>query len=829
MMWGDRHLELDLEGSSETVDVVLLPSPAGLPDALTYLLPRSLQRVAAVGMPVLVPLGGREQLGYILAVGPRPPEGEAGRLKPIRSIPRPEAAFDGELLALLRWVAAEYRCPLGEALPLAVPERHSLELQAVLRLGNWDGSVPERTGLLSRQTLEALFAALTERDGAAPRAEIEAAVNRPNFGPVLRRARAEKWVTQEYELLAPRVRQRTLKGVRAVDGGDEPDDRGLGSQQTRLLEALQEGPVRLQRDIQREMGISPDTVQRLQRRGLVEALPVAVRRAPRGYDDGPAAEAPDLNPFQATAAGSIRAAMRRGEGETLLLFGVTGSGKTEVYLHAIQEAREAGRTALLLVPEISLTAQVATAVRGRLGERVAILHSALSDGERFDEWERVRKGEADVVVGPRSALFAPLKAPALVILDEEHDGSYKQDRAPRYHARDTALERARLAGGAVVLGSATPGLESFHAAQAGRYSLLELPERVRQRPLPTVEVVDFRKELKRGSGAVLGARLEEAVRRRLAAGEQVILFLNRRGYSPFLLCRDCGDVPHCPNCDVSLTLHDQDRRELLCHHCAYTLRAPDLCRQCLGHRLRPFGLGTQRVAEGVRELFPTARVARLDRDAVATKDAHTRIIQAVREREVDILIGTQMVTKGFDFPGVTLVGVVAADVALNTPDFRAGERAFQLLTQVSGRPGRGDQPGEVIVQTFKPEHPSIAAAARHDYRGFYQTEIAHREELGYPPFGSLVRFLAQDPSAEAAAARAEAAAAILEPVAARAGGQVKGPVACPLSRLKDRFRWHLLLRAPTREVNRHILDETWPVIRERVGGISVDVEPVDLL
>lgn len=839
--------------------VVLLPSPAGLPESLTYALPPELGPSVQVGAPVLVPLGGREQLGYVLDVG-KVAKGhpEAGRLRPILAVPRPDAAFDAHTVALLRWVAREYRCSLADALPLAVPERHGAELQSVYTLCSWDGTVPPRVGLLTRQTLEAVHRALTASGGMLPRAALEAAVRAPNLPHALRRARAEGWIHEERVLLPPRVQARVLKGIQLTPeaharlGGECGPDAGtgtplttpdgtplpavpgkrprrLGPRQTQVLEYLagQEGPV-LQRDLCAALEVGGEVINGLIRQGLLESSGIAVRRAPGGFD-GARDQAPDLSPFQGAAADAIYRGMERGAGETELLFGVTGSGKTEVYLHAIERARSAGRTAALLVPEISLTAQVAAAVRRRLGERVAILHSALSEGERFDEWERVRRGEADVVVGPRSALFAPLKDPALIILDEEHDGSYKQGSTPRYHAREAAQQLARISGGCVVLGSATPSVESFHAAQTGRYELLELPERVRQRPLPTVELVDLRQEAKLRPGHVFSGRLEESIRRRLADGEQVILFLNRRGYSAFLLCRDCGHVPRCPNCDVSLTLHRHKTGFLLCHHCDHTRRAPHACPRCLGPRLRQFGVGTQRVEDEVRNLFPAARVARLDRDTIGSKDAHTRIVNAVRDREVDVLVGTQMVTKGFDFPGVTLVGVVTADVALNMPDFRAAERAFQLLTQVSGRAGRGDRPGEVIVQTFNPEHASIQAASRHDYRSFFAEEIRHREELGYPPFGSLARFLVSHIEEGVAKSRIEAAAELVRAHADRLGVDVRGPAPCPLARLKDRYRFHLLLKARTRVEIQAVLDAAWPQIQRGIGGVVVDVEPVDLL
>jgi primosomal protein N' (replication factor Y) len=821
------QLDLNLGPGRPTAQVVLLPSPAGLPESLTYLVPGPLRKVVAVGVPVLVPLGGREQLGYVISVGDVADSAEARRLKPLLAVPRPESGFDLRMVELLRWLAREYRCSLADALPLAVPERHAMEVQSVITLAEWDGTVPPRLGLLTRQTLEALHRALLEAGGSAPREALEASVRAPNLSQALRRAKSEGWVREEQVLLPPRVGPKLAKAVRLA--AEPADGRRLGERQRQVLEHLsgREGDV-LQRELRQELEVDGSVVTRLLRRGIVERTEVPVRRVPGGLPNG-RDQAPELNPFQGAAADAIDAAMRRGEGETLLLFGVTGSGKTEVYLHAIQRAREAGRTAALLVPEISLTAQVAAVVRRRLGDRVAILHSALSDGERFDEWERLRKGEADVVVGPRSALFAPMKDPALIVLDEEHDGSYKQAGVPRYHARESAQQRARLSGGCVVLGSATPSVESFHAGLTGGYRLLELPERVRQRPLPAVEVVNLLEEAKARPGTVFGKRLEESIRRRLADGEQVILFLNRRGYSAFLLCRDCGHVPHCPRCDVSLTLHRRRLGFLLCHYCGHLRRAPNACPRCMGTRVLQFGLGTQRVEETVAELFPGARVARLDRDSTSGKDAHARIVNSVQTGEVDILIGTQMVTKGFDFPGVTLVGVVTADVALNMPDFRAAERAFQLLTQVSGRAGRGDRPGEVVVQTFNPEHPSIQAASRHDYRGFYAAEIRAREELGYPPFGSLARLLVTHLEEPVAQDRIETAAGLLRPIAEARGVELRGPAPCPLARLKDRYRHHLLLKAPSRQEVRAVLDRAWPEIQKRVGGVIVDVEPVDLL
>jgi primosomal protein N' (replication factor Y) len=501
-----------------------------------------------------------------------------------------------------------------------------------------------------------------------------------------------------------------------------------------------------------------------------------------------------------------------------------------VYLHCFEEALRSGRPAVYLVPEISLTAQVAAQFRARFGPRVAVLHSKLSEGERYDEWQRVRRAEADIIVGPRSALFAPCPPPAVIVLDEEHDPSYKQESAPRYWAPDAAARRAELSGSTRVLGSATPAVESFHAALTGRYRLLELPERILGRPMPVVTVVDLRAELRQRPGTVFGERLEAAIGERLARGEQVILFLNRRGFSAFILCRGCGYVAKCPNCNVSLVYHRQRAGRLVCHHCAYSRRAPEKCPRCAGTNIRHFGIGTERVESAVRSLFPEARVARLDRDTTTRKDSHTRIVKGFQDRQIDILVGTQMVAKGFDFPAVTLVGVITADTALHLPDFRAGERTFQLLSQVSGRAGRGEQAGEVVVQSFQPEHFSIEAAARHDYRAFFEREIKEREELGYPPFTSLARVVAADVIAEAAEGKIHAAFQWLADPARERGITLLGPSEAPLARINQKYRWHLLLKSPSAEALHELLAAEWSqVMAVSGGGLTIDVDPQSVL
>jgi len=518
--------------------------------------------------------------------------------------------------------------------------------------------------------------------------------------------------------------------------------------------------------------------------------------------------------------------LARGTPERYLIHGVTASGKTEVYLRAMEEVAEAGGGSIFLVPEISLTAQMLGAVKGRFGKAAAVLHSRLSEGERYDEWSRIRRGEVKVVVGARSAVFAPMPNLKLIVVDEEHDPSYKQESSPRYHTRDVAARRAADAGGTLVLGSATPSVESFYWAEKGHLKLLTMPRRIDDRPLPRVELVDLRQT----PMAIFSDRLKSAVEDRLSRGQQVILFLNRRGFSTFVLCRDCGYTERCPNCSVALTYHAATRR-LQCHHCDYRRRAPVRCPKCSGGRIRYYGLGTERVEEEVRQLFPSARPLRMDRDTTSRKNAHHTILQRFRGRDADILIGTQMVAKGLDFPGVTLVGVVTADTALNLPDFRAAERSFQLMAQVSGRAGRGDDPGEVIVQTFSPEHYSLQAASRHDYLRFYAQEIAFRKELWYPPYSRLANVMSVDAASDAAEARARAAAEALRSEVESAGlkVQVLGPAPAPIEKLKGRYRWHVLVKAADSRAMSPCLDVLERLPSEVRSGIVVDVDPVSVL
>lgn len=585
-----------------------------------------------------------------------------------------------------------------------------------------------------------------------------------------------------------------------------------------------------------ETGCTLDDLHALEAYGVIELAEQEVWRDPlRGrafVEESP----PNLTPDQERIWGEIvPCLMQEGKSCTFLIHGVTGSGKTEIYMRAAEAVLRQGRQAIVLVPEISLTPQILRRFASRFPDGLGIIHSGLSDGERYDTWRRVRAGQIRLIIGPRSALFAPLERVGLIVLDEEHDASYKQsDLMPSYHARDVALRAAQMHGATVLLGSATPDLVTFYRAQVGDLHLLELPQRVLGRhagadevqvteTLPSVRIVDMRQELRVGNRSIFSRALQEDLRRTLSVNEQAILFLNRRGASTFVMCRDCGMVVRCPRCDVPLTFHLHGGN-LNCHHCNHQQQVPQTCPACSSHRIKHFGVGTQRVEEAVYELLPDARVLRWDRDATKEKGSHEVLLDRFASHQADILIGTQMIAKGLDLPLVTLVGVITADTALNLPDFRAAERTFQLLVQVAGRAGRGSRGGNVIVQTYAPEHYAICAAARHDYGAFYARECAFRQRLGYPPFSRLARLVYSDTHAAHCRQEAFVLFEILRDATQK--HQIKdvhliGPAPCFLSRLRGRWRWQVILRA----------DDPHDLLKYVVlpPGWRLDIDPLDVL
>jgi primosomal protein N' (replication factor Y) len=556
-----------------------------------------------------------------------------------------------------------------------------------------------------------------------------------------------------------------------------------------------------------------------------------------------------LTPDQEKAIRALERAQTERHYRGFVLFGVTGSGKTEVYLRAISRSLSLGRQAIMLVPEIALTPQAIRQLKSHFGSDVAVLHSGVSRREGYEAWRRVCLGEAKVVLGARSAVFAPCLDPGVIILDEEHEFTYKECEDPRYHAREVAEMRAKLAGGVVVFGSATPSVETFYNALHGKYEMLYMPSRVDGLHTPSVSVVDMRRVFSGGSRKVLSPALQTKMKDAISRGEKIILFVNRRGYSPFVLCRECGYTERCPNCDVSLTFHLK-QKVMICHYCGYKKRPPQQCPSCGGTDIKLFGLGTQRVEETVKNMFEDAEVVRLDSDTTTKKGSHKAILDAFRNGPANVLVGTQMVAKGLDIPEVTLVGVISADTTLHLPDFRASERTFQMVTQVAGRTGRGHLGGEVIIQTFNPDHYSIEMASLQDYRSFYDKEILYRKELRYPPFSHIANiWVSSEDEEQAKQAAAEVAHALdatrttptgesvtsSSPESESHGGcRVMGPVPAPIYELRRRFRWLIMLEAPDWTILCKRIRSGIGQVSRNVGGasgvrISIDVDPVDML
>jgi primosomal protein N' (replication factor Y) len=631
-------------------------------------------------------------------------------------------------------------------------------------------------------------------------------------------------------------------GDQATQNGESLRHRGLTPRQAAALEILSAAPGGLPTSELRERGVTAAVLAGLAKRGLVVLRDERDERDP--FERAAMADVvPDANREltgeQQRAADELFALADAAEFRVALLHGVTGSGKTELYLRLADRVRRSGRRVLLMVPEIALTPSVAALVRGVFGDRVAIQHSALSIGERHDQWYRIRRGEVDVVVGTRSAVFAPLDRLGLILVDEEHDSSYKQEETPRYHGRDVAIMRGSREGALVVLGSATPSMESYQHAVSGKYARITLERRVLDRPLAAVRLVNMRTEYAdEGPEVVISRDLAAAIGERLARRDQALVLLNRRGYSTAVFCRQCGDTFECPNCSVSLTVHRArtvDGREgrigwrARCHYCNYSIAVPTACRKCAAPYLEHAGYGTERIEEHLRERFPEARIGRVDRDSVRRKGVLTQILSKFAAHELDVLVGTQMIAKGHDFPGVTLVGVISADVGLGLADFRASERTFQLLTQVAGRSGRGERAGEAIVQTLYPEHYSVHLACRQDYQAFFEREVVYRRGMRYPPFFSLINGVVRGRTFDEAMQQAREIVRRLEPATAAGGFSVLGPAPAPLGRLRGEHRVQFFLKGTRRADMRNALMHVVAALPEIRRRLTIDVDPLSVL
>jgi primosomal protein N' (replication factor Y) len=835
--------------------LVSVAVPVPLLDALTYALPDE-AAMPPVGARVLVPVGTRVLTGCVLgaAGGDAAPD----RVKPIIEVLDDRPFVPEDVVELAVWVAEYYACGVGEAVAAAMPPRAWIESErhaqitaagrvAVKRehglrrtvLEKLAGGAPVRVGSIGAQGVHGVLLTL-ERDGLLT-------LTRPLKGraAAFRTVRVVTLTAQGMDIAGeagasfprpassfPRSASPERHAPHEPDEPHEPhepDELRLGLRQRAALELLQRAPEGIDASQLRREGVGAHTLARLASLGLVSFSRRRIERDPFELAAPPVeARAPVvLTDEQSAALNRLVTLAGSRLFRPVVLHGVTGSGKTEIYLRLAERVHAQGRSVLLLVPEIALTPAITTTFRQTFGARVAIQHSGLSDGERHDQWQRIRRGDVDVVVGTRSAVFAPVRALGLIIVDEEHDGSYKQEESPRYNGRDVAVMRGRRAGSLVVLGSATPSLESHYNALNRRYELLTLRKRVLDRPLADVRVVDMREQYAaEGPDVILSAPLRDALEARRSAGEQAIVLLNRRGFATSVVCRQCGSTLECPNCSLSLTVHRAARRAR-CHYCNYARPVPAACPDCGGEYLEQVGFGTERVEAEVRALFPDARVARVDRDTVRRKGAIRTLLARFAGGAIDVLVGTQMIAKGHDFPRVTLVGVISADVGLGLADFRAAERTFQLLTQVAGRAGRGEVAGEAIVQTLFPSHYSIRHACRQDYSAFYDDEIRFRQSMRYPPAVALINAVVRSRTAGAAMQDAIEIVRVLRSGAAEF--RVLGPAPAPLSRLRGEYRVQFFLKGANRGPMRRALQAALAERSEIARRTTIDVDPVSVL
>ena len=811
---------------------VAIPVPLDM--VFTYRVPPG--SVPVPGSRVIVPFRRQRMVGVVTANHDRQPSVPT---KTALEILDDAPALPEELLQLGEWISEYYLAPIGEVFRSMLPLRAEFRRAVVYRINDEGQMALHLAGeagssARSRKAPEDQYAEYRVLDYLSLRDDVREGTLRSATRvsqALLEGMLRKNWITREdvsHATDALRTQRVAVLIEASRDDRRPSPSRGLNPNQHLILDALSSSGGRLEVDQLRSLPVPRTTLGTLVKRGLIELVDERIDFAkpsliPRGL---PAHV--DFNPAQRAALEKIHNAVESGGFSGILLHGVTGSGKTAVYLAAMKTVIDSGRSAILLVPEIGLTPAVAADVHEVFGDEVAILHSGLSDKERAEHWHRIRGGEARAVVGTRSAVFAPVSNLALIIVDEEQDSSYKQEETPRYHARDVAVMRAKLSNAVVVLGSATPSLESYFNAKKNRYALLEMPDRVEKRPLPEVEIVDMRQEFQEtGSEQVISRKLVEEIRLRLERKEQVMVLLNRRGYSPVVLCRACGKTLECRDCAIPLTHHKAHPR-MECHYCGFMVPVPKHCASCGSEYVYFLGTGSEKLEELLHGFFPQARIARLDRDTVRSHADFERVLNGLNAGELDLVVGTQMIAKGHDIHSVTLVGVVGADMALGLPDFRAAERTFQLLTQVAGRAGRGEVPGKVILQTYFPDHYAVQYAAQHDFAGFYEKELRFRSWMHYPPYSSLANVMVRSAKLDDTLRWSGILGRWFEKTR-HEGVRVLGPAAAPIERLKRDYRYHFVLKSESRQkLNALLRSMLAQAAQEKVPRTNVIVD-VDAL
>lgn len=791
-----------------------------------YIIPPSLSDSVKIGVRVAVTFGQGDRLmeGYVVEISDGCPK-EVGRLKEIIRVIDTVPMFSEELIRLGNWMRNEYLCTWAEALHCIMPAQARKKGVKYIVLKGKSPETASRNSLC--QWIEA-------SGGRLEYEQVKDMARSMHMGAELDHLIEKGYLELSYSLES-KVSEKHEKWARLIPENGNIVLPKNAFRMKAVIDCLRLAPGKELpcAHIVRETGCGAGTLAALERKGVIVFFDRRADRAPEMLAGLVEDRVKQLSKQQEAALRRIRDLYAGGVKE-VLLHGVTGSGKTEVYMNLIGDTVRKGKKAIVLVPEISLTPQMVEWYAKRFGNRAAVFHSKLSPGERYDQWERIRRGEYDVAIGARSAVFAPFEDIGLIILDEEHEHTYKSESSPRYVARDVARQRAFYYGGLMILGSATPSVETYYRATRGDIGLVELTERVGGSTLPAVETVDMRTELKEGNRSIFSRKLKEEMEDALNKKHQIILLLNRRGYSTYVSCRDCGNVVKCRNCDISLTYH-RNKNVLLCHYCGFTGALPDICPNCGSKRIKYMGSGTEKLETEVTESFPGAGVLRMDVDSTRRKGAHYNILKAFKNKEGDILLGTQMIAKGLDFPGVTLVGVILADFTLNLPDFRSAERAFQLLTQVSGRAGRSTVPGKVIVQTYSPEHYSIITSSRHDYKEFYRNEIEIRRRFGYPPFSRLLNIVVTGARQRDVA---ESCKNFYDDLTGRlrniedSSFEIFGPGPALHSRIQGKYRWQIIIKSSQMEIIKEKVKKSWldaMHLMTKDVNIIIDVDPYSLM
>ncbi len=798
----------------------------GLPVFKTfhYRIPEKMIGSLQIGMRVLVPFKGRKVTGFSIDLLDQPPKGVEEKLREVEDLLDEAPLIDLQMLHFCRWLSDYYLYPLGEVIKTGLPPGLQLKSELILTLTQDGMESLGRGGLDAVQ--EKVFKEIARCGKVSLRRTLK------HFPGEASRPQIFSWRKKGFLNIDPGIEGKEIKPkfekVVQYKGGEPTQP--ISKKESEILNWIKEKGDILYSELSKRFKSPSKSIQSLQAKGLLSlsrrevCRDLSVRSELKPYPK------PELTPRQQAVLDEILKGIHSKRFSPFLIHGVTGSGKTEVYLRALEEVLLKGREAIVLVPEISLTPQLLSRFKDRFGENLALLHSGLGRGERYDQWRKVWRGEVKIAMGARSAIFAPFKNVGIIIVDEEHDPSYKQEEKLKYHARDAAVVRAKQGEATLLLGSATPSLESFYNTEKGKFCLLSLPERIEGKPLPKIEVVDVRKE-----GSLLSERLRATLQKNIEDKKQSLLFLNRRGFANFILCPECGHTFKCPNCSVTLTYHLRDRT-LQCHYCDYRIQAPGDCPKCQGHRLQGMGIGTERLEQEVKLLFPETQVGRMDRDTTSRQKSHLKILKGLESGSIDILVGTQMIVKGHDFPNVTFVGVVSADTSLHFPDFRSSERTFQLLTQVAGRAGRGEFSGEVVIQTFNPDHYSILRAKDHDYIGFYHEEIQFRKALEYPPFSRFTNFRLVGNSDKRTKGMAEEMGKIGQSLLKKGYGkgiELLGPSTAPFAKMRGKFRWQMMAKGKSH----HLLHQFAKGLASRMEGevkgtgvhLDIDVDPVFVL